>query len=167
MCWTTIPPTSPPTPGVLRGLPQDTSFVQRHYLPAQLPIELLLNVVLMGTDRTSIHKPQFCLTGSGWNIDGGESAPDTLRVESPHPYDLPVMKLIDHPGSQISRPANHLARHLCLLVCGGPRSHRRPLDPHAEHGHAPVAHRRTAALGLRQLFRGLHAGARKTQLTSA
>ena len=78
---------------VLRGLPQDTSFIQRHYLSSSSN-ELLLNIVLMGTDRTSIHKPQFCLTGSGWNIDGGESAPDTLRVESPHPYDLPVMKLL-------------------------------------------------------------------------
>jgi hypothetical protein len=55
---------------------------------------MLLNVVLMGADRTSIHKPQFCLTGSGWDIDPTESNPDTVRVESPHPYDLPVMKLL-------------------------------------------------------------------------
>ena len=55
---------------------------------------LLLSVVLMGTDRTSIHKPQFCLSGSGFDIDDAESAPDTVRVESPHPYDLHVMKLV-------------------------------------------------------------------------
>lgn len=82
----------PTDTNVLNGLPQDTSFMQRRYkAPKEIP--MLLNVVLMGTDRTSIHKPQFCLTGSGWNIDGAESTLDTVRVETPHPYDLPVMKL--------------------------------------------------------------------------
>ena len=27
------------------------------------------NIILMGMDRTSIHKPDFCLPGQGWNID--------------------------------------------------------------------------------------------------
>jgi hypothetical protein len=84
----------PTDTNVLNGLPQDTSFMQRRYVSYTRTQLLLLNVVLMGTDRTSIHKPQFCLTGQGWNIDGGESATNTVRVESPHSYDLPVMKLV-------------------------------------------------------------------------
>src|SRR5262245_41223559 len=41
-------------------LPQDTSYGQRVYRGSDR-FEILMNVVLMGTDRTSIHKPQFCL----------------------------------------------------------------------------------------------------------
>jgi hypothetical protein len=84
----------PTDTNVLEGLPHDTSFATRRFFDAKTNEVLLLNVVLMGIDRTSIHKPQFCLTGSGWDIDGGESYASTVRVESPHPYDLPVMKLV-------------------------------------------------------------------------
>ena len=82
---------------VLRGLPQDTSFAQRRYSPPgdESPFHTLwFNVVLMGSDRTSIHKPQFCLRGSGWDIDSDNSTFDTVHIESPHPYDLPIMKML-------------------------------------------------------------------------
>jgi hypothetical protein len=78
---------------VLDTLPQDTSFGQRDYL-APDGSRILVNVVLMGVDRTSIHKPQFCLEGAGWRIDQSASSETTVRVERPVPYDLPVMKLI-------------------------------------------------------------------------
>jgi hypothetical protein len=52
---------------------------------------VLLNVVLMGSDRTSLHKPQFCLIGAGWRIDRTENV--TVRIPRPQPYDLPVTKL--------------------------------------------------------------------------
>ena len=75
--------------------PIHTSFLQRRYIVmGNVDDWLLLNVVLMGTDRTSIHKPQFCLKGMGWDIDDTESAGDTLRMTRPYPYDLPVMKLL-------------------------------------------------------------------------
>lgn len=83
----------PTDTNVLNGLPQDTSFIQRRYRSSKDEL-LLMNIVLMGSDRTSIHKPQFCLTGSGWNIDAVESSEDTLRIENPAAYDLSVMKLI-------------------------------------------------------------------------
>ena len=54
----------PTDTNVLNGLPPDTSFMQRRYLSSRNEL-MLVNVVLMGIDRTSIHKPQFCLTGSG------------------------------------------------------------------------------------------------------
>jgi hypothetical protein len=80
---------------LLEGLPADTSFGRSVYT-APDKFQLLMNIVLMGTDRTSIHKPEFCLTGYGWNIDSGKSSPDTIRIESPHPYDLDVMKLVTY-----------------------------------------------------------------------
>ncbi|MGA4643267.1 exosortase-associated EpsI family protein [Limisphaera sp. 4302-co] len=76
---------------VVEALPADTSFGQRIYR-GEDGFELLLNVVLMGTDRTSIHKPQFCLVGAGWRID--ETVTDRIRIPRPHPYDLPVVKLL-------------------------------------------------------------------------
>jgi hypothetical protein len=85
----------PTDPGVLEGLPHDTSFAQRLYAaPQDESDELELMVVLMGTDRTSIHKPQFCLRGSGWDFDDENSRPDNIRIQNPHPYDLPVTKML-------------------------------------------------------------------------
>jgi hypothetical protein len=45
----------------------------------------------MGSDRTSIHKPQYCLSGGGWRIDQTRLA--LVPVGQPHPYELPVTRL--------------------------------------------------------------------------
>jgi len=76
---------------VLTALPPDTSFGQRRYRAAD-GFETALNVVLMGGDRTSIHKPQFCLTGAGWHID--QTSRQRVRIYRPQPYDLPVVKIV-------------------------------------------------------------------------
>ena len=75
---------------VLNWLPKDTTFGSRYY-KASDGFETLMNVVLMGSDRTSIHKPQYCLTGSGWQVPTTEAV--TIPITQPHPYELPVMKL--------------------------------------------------------------------------
>ena len=74
-------------------LPADTSFGRRLYRGPD-GFTTALTVVLMGTDRTSLHKPQFCLTGAGFNIDPLASAETTVRVQQPCAYDLPVVKLV-------------------------------------------------------------------------
>src|SRR5262249_52759457 len=52
----------------LEMLPKDTSFAEKIYRsPGSVPIAS--SVVLMGTDRTSIHKAQYCLQGEGMHID--------------------------------------------------------------------------------------------------
>jgi len=76
---------------VLNFLPGDTSYGQRRYT-APDGAWTLVNVVLMGTDRTSIHKPQFCLQGQGWQLDPLPSA-TKITMERPSPYELPVIKL--------------------------------------------------------------------------
>ena len=79
---------------VLEGLPHDTSFAQRQYQARSDADDWLdMMVVLMGTDRTSIHKPQFCLQGSGWDFDDHNSIEDRVAVEGAHPYDLPITKM--------------------------------------------------------------------------
>jgi Protein of unknown function (DUF3485) len=74
-------------------LPKDTSITERRYT-APDGFSVQVNVVLMGADRTSLHKPQFCLAGIGWNIEGSVSSEERIHIGGTHPYDLPVMKLI-------------------------------------------------------------------------
>lgn len=82
-------------PLVTNTLPADTSYGQRRYFDPKHPEDQLqLTVVLMGTDRTSIHKPQFCLEGAGWQIDGNWSLETTVPVERPYWYELPVIRLV-------------------------------------------------------------------------
>jgi len=75
---------------VVQALPKDTSYGQRRY-QAEDGFQAMVNVVLMGGDRTSLHKPQFCLEGAGWKINQTELA--TVTIERPRRYELPVMKL--------------------------------------------------------------------------
>jgi Protein of unknown function (DUF3485) len=74
-------------------LPADTSFGGRIY-EAPDGFRVQANVVLMGTDRTSLHKPQFCFQGQGWDIDQIATARDNVHIQEPQPYDLPVVKLM-------------------------------------------------------------------------
>ena len=71
-------------------LPKDTVFGHRIYAQSN-GLQLDCQVVLMGADRSSIHKPQYCLKGSGFTWNAAE--PATVRISRPHSYDLPVMKM--------------------------------------------------------------------------
>lgn len=75
---------------VLDWLPKDTTYSQRLY-HSDDGFESQVTVVLMGTDRTSIHQPQYCLTGQGWGIVQSEL--DNVSIREPHLYQLPVNKL--------------------------------------------------------------------------
>ena len=76
---------------VTNVLPRDTSYGHCRYTSTDSNFAAQVNVVLMGSDRTSLHKPQFCLTGAGWAINKTEV--DKIRMEKPFAYDLPVIKL--------------------------------------------------------------------------
>ena len=78
------------TPAEIQMLPPDTVYGRRLYKSPD-GLTTMINVVLMGTDRTSIHKPQYCLNGLGETIVGSEVI--TVPIAKPHPYDLKVMKL--------------------------------------------------------------------------
>lgn len=75
----------------LEMLPKDTSFVQREYYWTNAP-PISASVVMMGTDRTSIHKAEYCLKGQGLNID--RMTQETIKMTEPQPYDLPVVKIV-------------------------------------------------------------------------
>jgi hypothetical protein len=46
--------------------------------------------ILMGADRTSIHRPEYCLPGQGWTIDKKETV--TVPINDNPPYQLQVAR---------------------------------------------------------------------------
>lgn len=99
-----------PQDGIVTNvLPADTSYGQRFYTNrADTNDCFQVNVVLMGSDRTSIHKPQYCLEGAGWRIDHAATQETKIPVERPHAYELPVIKMLstrqfrDEAGNVVS-----------------------------------------------------------------
>jgi hypothetical protein len=77
---------------VTNGLPPDTSFGQRLYTGDD-GYQALVNVVLMGADRTSIHKPDICMVGQGWKFDDQATHIMNVPMTRPVAYDLPVMRI--------------------------------------------------------------------------
>ena len=82
---------------VLNYLPKDTSFAERLY---QMPDGFVATatIILMGADRTSIHRPDYCLPGQGWTIDSKTAV--NIPISGGHPYELPVMKWVIHNSIQ-------------------------------------------------------------------
>jgi hypothetical protein len=74
---------------VINVLPKDTTYGSRLYEENGLQVQL--NVVLMGVDRTSMHRPEWCLPAQGWVVQKDEL--DTLSITKPYPYSLRVRKL--------------------------------------------------------------------------
>ena len=80
-------------------LPADTSTVQRVYFKPGI-IPFVASVVMMGTDRTSIHKAEYCLQGQGLHID--EATTDVVHMTQPQPYDLPVIKIVASATQEVN-----------------------------------------------------------------
>ncbi len=78
---------------VLDYLPKDTSYAQRYYASPD-GFWATANIILMGADRTSIHRPEFCLVGQGWQVDAYDKTEVRIPIQGSHPYELPVMKWV-------------------------------------------------------------------------
>jgi len=76
---------------VINYLPLDTSYTSRLYT-ATNGLQVSGTVVLMGGDRTSIHKPDYCLPGQGWAIH--EKSVVNIPVASTTSYELPAARWI-------------------------------------------------------------------------
>jgi hypothetical protein len=73
---------SPITDKELAWLPKDTTFGRRIYY-SQDGYAVEASTILMGTDRSSIHKPEYCLVGQGWSIYKEETIEIPLETEHP------------------------------------------------------------------------------------
>jgi len=80
----------PVTAEELRALPRDTTYGRRLYA-APDGFQVQVSGVLMGTDRTSIHKPEYCLPSQGFQIQ--RRSQRTVVIDRPHRYGLPVTRL--------------------------------------------------------------------------
>lgn len=69
-----------PLPEELGMLPKDTTYGRRIY-KAPDGFMVAVSVVMMGTDRTSIHRPEFCLTGQGWKIDQPATGVESVKLD--------------------------------------------------------------------------------------
>ena len=74
----------------LNYFPTDTSYTRRLY-QASGASPVAATIIMMGADRTSIHKPDYCLPGQGWKILEKTTANITITITNGS-YDLPVAK---------------------------------------------------------------------------
>ena len=82
--------TNVPEPEVAIGyFPKDTSYAERRYTSPN-GINIQSTVILMGADRTSIHRPEYCLPGQGWTIAKKEIV--TIPINGNSPYNLQVAR---------------------------------------------------------------------------
>ena len=81
----------PVTTEELQWLPKDTTYGRRLYRSGSDGFQIQVSGVLMGTDRTSIHKPEFCLPAQGFRIL--RRTQGTLSIAGPRPFELPYTRL--------------------------------------------------------------------------
>lgn len=99
-------------------LPPDTSYARRTYVPKDGKHRIQASVVLMGTDRTSIHRPEYCLTGQGWNIRTRREA--SIPIPRPSPYALKVQRYdMTYSGLAEGRPAQRSGIYVFWFVADG------------------------------------------------
>lgn len=86
-------------------LPADTGYSRRNYafIPDRRK-DVFLSVVLSGRDRSSIHRPELCLVGQGWTIEGA----------TPHAFQFPR-----RPDAGFSATLLRVRREVQLPAAGG------------------------------------------------
>ena len=77
---------------VTNTLPKDTSYASRHYYMTTNEYGIVAHIVMMGKDRTSIHKPEYCLPGQGWQILSKTNA--VIQIAGPNAYPMVVSKWV-------------------------------------------------------------------------
>ena len=70
------------SPSELHILPKDTEFARRVYDDSH-GHEITCSIVLSGAEERSIHRPEGCLTGQGWDIIGQDDI--AIPLASGHP----------------------------------------------------------------------------------
>ena len=137
------------------SLPKDTTFGRKLY--SKNDFRVMTSVVLMGSDRTSIHQPQYCLDAQGWHIEQTDRI--QLAVDQPYPYQLPVLKLT--ATQEVKNMYNQPVKLKGIYVYWFISADRLTADP----GNADVVHnandagkRGAGAVGLYIVFYDLPSG---------
>jgi hypothetical protein len=115
----------PVTQAELDALPKDTTFGRKRYLGQNGLNVVQASVVLMGSDRTSIHDPQYCLEAASWHIE--KTDPVLLPMDRPHSYEVAGAEVDDfHDGLRRIQTADPSSRDLCVLVRHGRQAYIGP-----------------------------------------
>jgi EpsI family protein len=94
-------------------LPPDTGYSRKLYVSLDDPgHSVFLSVVLSGRDRSSIHRPELCLVGQGWTIEG--AATRRFRDPSRAGGDFPATVL--HVRREVPGPAGRRAASPEIVV---------------------------------------------------
>jgi len=86
----------------LEILPKDTTFGRKIYRNEE-GFEAQLSAILMKSDRTSIHRPQICVTAQGWKIEKSERI--SIPIATPRAYNLSATCLT--LGKEVESPVDH------------------------------------------------------------
>ncbi len=102
----------------LEALPKDTIFGRRLYAAAD-GFWVQVGAVLMGRDRSSIHKPEACLPAQGAMIGRTERLKIPIG-EPPQSYDLPVTRMLfSQQREQGGRPQVRQGVYVYWFVADG------------------------------------------------
>jgi hypothetical protein len=95
----------------LKNLPTDTQFAKRTYYTANATHEerdiAHVSIVLAGSERRSIHRPEVCLTGQGWTIVDQRTRPIPIGQKTLHVRDLSIERQNRKPDGQTQRIRAH------------------------------------------------------------
>lgn len=103
--------TAPITQVELGYLPSDTTYARRIYT-APDAFSIQVNVVMMGVDRSSIHKPQYCLTGQGWQVVS--ETEDRIPLAGDNSLELPVWKMVAQQPQRLSDGSQRMVKAVYL-----------------------------------------------------
>jgi hypothetical protein len=98
---------------VLNYLPPDTSYAERLYT-APDGFQVQGTIILMGADRTSIHKPDYCLPGQGWTINEKSVVDFPIKTDTQN-YQLPVTKWVVGNSFQSPDGQRHEVRGIYIF----------------------------------------------------
>jgi hypothetical protein len=95
----------------LENLPTDTQFAKRSYYTANASHEerdiAHVSIVLAGSERRSIHRPEVCLTGQGWTITQQSTYPVPIGGKQLHVRDLAIERQHRLPDGSSQRIRAH------------------------------------------------------------
>lgn len=98
---------APITKVELGYLPADTTYARKIYF-APDSFWIQASVVMMGVDRSSIHKPQYCLVGQGWQVlSQGE---DNIPLAGEKSLELPVWKMTAQQPQSMADGTRHMVK---------------------------------------------------------
>ncbi|MCE0484478.1 MAG: EpsI family protein [Methylacidiphilales bacterium] len=101
----------------LEILPPDTTFARKSYgaIGSDQLDRILCSIVLSGREKRSIHRPERCLPGQGWNVIGSNVV--DVPLASGHPLKVMAL-LLNRPVTLSNGTISHLEAYYLYWYVG-------------------------------------------------